>query len=117
MKLQLPPPHLLILMKVISTVLIISAIALELGEFYVFSSEKIYPPFIPLILMISRGALLVHFLEGLIGSIYDFFRGKNWLKSGIYVFFTGTVGLVELLNLFPVSETNFLQKKSNQPSE
>jgi len=48
---------------------------------------------------IGRFALVAHFLEGMVAFIYAPSRNQSAIASGIYTFFVGTVGLVELFEL------------------
>lgn len=97
---QLPPihPQLVRSIKILSTVLISGAIALEIWNLYVRLTHHFLPDFLPVLLWLGRIALISHFIEGIIAGIYAPAREKNILRSGIYTFFTGTVGLLELLD-------------------
>ena len=93
------PKRLLTTIKIISTILITGALGLELWNLYAVQSQM--TPFeLPFpLLWIGRFALVAHFLEGMIAFIYAPFRNQSAIASGIYTFFVGTVGLVELFEL------------------
>lgn len=93
------PKRLVIIIKIISTTLIIGVLGLELGNLYVLRSQMT-PLDLPFpLLWIGRFALVAHFLEGLVAFIYAPSRNQPAIASGIYTFFVGTVGLVELFEL------------------
>jgi hypothetical protein len=56
------------------------------------------------LLWIGRFALVAHFLEGIIAFIYAPSRNQPAIASGIYTFFVGTVGLVELFKVEKVKQ-------------
>jgi hypothetical protein len=93
------PKFLLTTIKIISTILIVGVLGLELRNLYALRSQMI-PLELPFpLLWIGRFALVAHFLEGMIAFIYAPFRNQSAIASGIYTFFVGTVGLVELFEL------------------
>lgn len=84
------------IIKVISTILITSAIAWELGNIYAsFINLKIPSSFAP-IFWVGRFALTAHFIEGIIAAFYAPAKDKHPFSYGIYTFFVGTIGLLEL---------------------
>lgn len=83
--------------KVVSVVLISSAIGLELGNIYAFITNNQIPNFLHPVLWIGRFAVTVHFIEAIIAVFYARSRKNMPIQYGIYTFFVGTVGLVELL--------------------
>ncbi|GAB4227611.1 MAG: hypothetical protein Kow00121_56350 [Elainellaceae cyanobacterium] len=85
--------------KGLSTVLITGAIALELGNLIAPFVGFYLPNSLQPIFWITRFALVAHGIEAAIASIYAPSRNKFSLSYGIYTFFVGTVGLVELFNL------------------
>ena len=93
------PKLLLTTIKIISTMLIVGVLGLELRNLYALQSQM--TPFeLPFpLLWIGRFALVAHFLEGMIAFIYAPSRNQPAIASGIYTFFVGTVGLVELFEL------------------
>ena len=93
------PKRLLTTIKIISTILITGALGLELGNLYALRSQ-LTPLDLPFpLLWIGRFALVAHFLEGIVAFIYAPSRKQSAIASGIYTFFVGTVGLVELFEL------------------
>ena len=93
------PKLLLTTIKIISTMLIVGVLGLELRNLYALQSQM--TPFdLPFpLLWIGRFALVAHFLEGMVAFIYAPSRNQSAIASGIYTFFVGTVGLVELFEL------------------
>jgi hypothetical protein len=84
------------LIKVISTILITSAIVWELGNIYAsYIHLKIPISFTP-IFWVGRFALTAHFIEGIIAAFYAPTKSKTPIQYGIYTFFVGTIGLLEL---------------------
>ena len=91
--------RLLTTIKILSTILITGALGLELRNLYALQSQMT-PLDLPFpLLWIGRFALVAHFLEGMIAFIYAPSRNQSAIASGIYTFFVGTVGLVELFEL------------------
>lgn len=89
--------------KVISTVLIAGAIALELTNLYAQSVGGAPLPGLAVVFWIGRLALVAHGIEGAIAAILAPARSQKPLQYGIYTFFVGTVGLAELFQM-PKSE-------------
>jgi hypothetical protein len=95
------------MIKIASTVLITSAIGLETW-FYIPNLFKkslflntnipiiLEPRFLNLMLWIGSFAIAVHFTEAVVAAFCASSRNKNPIKYGIYTFFVGTVGLLEL---------------------
>jgi hypothetical protein len=93
------PKRLLTTIKILSTILITGALGLELRNLYALQSQMT-PLDLPFpLLWIGRFALVAHFLEGMIAFIYAPSRNQSAIASGVYTFFVGTVGLVELFEL------------------
>jgi len=86
------------LIKILSIVAIASAIALEAWNFYGNFTHQPLPHVLLLVLGLGRIALLSHLIEGIIAGIYAPAKEKNAVQYGIYTFFTGTVGLLELFD-------------------
>jgi hypothetical protein len=86
------------LIKVISTVLITSAIGWELGNIYALLHNLKLPSSLNPIFLIERFALTTHFIEAAIAAFYAPAKNKLPIKYGIYTFFVGTVGLLELFD-------------------
>lgn len=84
--------------KVISTVLIVSAIIWELGNIYAAGNHQKIPSNLNFIFWIDRFALIAHLLEAIVAGFYAPAKAKAPVKYGIYTFFVGTVGLWELFN-------------------
>ncbi|MGQ4646313.1 hypothetical protein [Lyngbya aestuarii] len=84
--------------KVISTVLIASAIALELGNIYATITNIKVPLSLEPCFLIGRFAMAIHFVEGVIAAFNSPSRKQTPIKYGVYTFFVGTVGLLELFN-------------------
>ena len=85
----------LISIKILSTILIFGAIALAL--FDRLAQPQTLPHFLTPILWFAVFALGSHLVEGIIGAAIAFRRQKNAIATGVYVFFTGTVGLLEVI--------------------
>ncbi len=84
--------------KVLSTVLIASAIGLELWNLYAKLTTTAIPHSLTIIFGIERFAITIHLIEGLVAGAYAPSKNKIPIKTGIYTFFVGTVGLLELLD-------------------
>jgi hypothetical protein len=82
--------------KVLSIVLIISGIGWEIGNIYAALTNQKIPSSLNFIFWIERFALITHFIEGIIAAWCAPFKGKTPIKYGIYTFFVGTIGLLEL---------------------
>lgn len=79
--------------KILSTLLITGAIALEVWEL----SVAPLPPVFNWVIFIARFALISHFLEAIAAVFFARKQGKNIVKVGIYTLFVGTVGLLEII--------------------
>jgi len=75
--------------KILSIVLVAIAIALETWN--LITRAEIAEHF-TVIVTLERIMLISHFVEGIISAFY----AENKLRYSIYVFFVGTVGLLEL---------------------
>lgn len=82
--------------KIISIVLISGAIILELWNFSTLITNTKIPSSLNIVFWIERFAIAAHFVEGVIASIYANSRNKMPLQYGVYTFFVGTIGLLEL---------------------
>ncbi|BAZ31441.1 hypothetical protein NIES4074_39140 [Cylindrospermum sp. NIES-4074] len=82
--------------KVISIGLIVSAIGLELWNIQALITNSQLPNGLHLILIIAHIALSAHFVEAIIAAYYAPSKNQTPVKYGIYTFFVGTVGLLEL---------------------
>lgn len=91
---------LVVSIKCLSIFLISSAIGLEVGNFYAMFTHSPLPPVLPRSLFwVERVAVAIHLIEGLIASVYAPRQHKAAIPYGVYTFFVGTVGLVELFAL------------------
>lgn len=82
--------------KILSTVLMIGAILLELWNIYAIQNNLIIPSNIKPIFWIERIAVVTHFVEAIIAAFKAGSKQKIWYQYGIYTFFVGTIGLMEL---------------------
>lgn len=82
--------------KIISTVLMTGAIGLELWNIYAVTHQLSIPSSIKPIFWIERVAVAAHLIEAIIAAFNAGYKEKNWYKYGIYTFFVGTIGLMEL---------------------
>ncbi|MEA5574232.1 TMEM254 family protein [Calothrix sp. UHCC 0171] len=82
--------------KIISIVVMLSAIALELWNLYAFKMHTIIPSSLNVFLWLGIVAILAHFMEAVIAFVYAPSKNQKPLQYGIYTFFVGTVALVEL---------------------
>ncbi len=84
--------------KIISTVLITSAIGLELWNIYAVITNINVPSSLNPIFWIERFAIMSHFIESIIAAFYAPSRQKMPIKYATYTFFVGTIGLLELFD-------------------
>lgn len=91
--------------KVLSTVLISSAIALELWNLSTHGFDR-FESFLPVI-WFERFALAAHGVEGVISALIAPAKGKNPIAYAVYTFFVGTIGLWELLDGDGKAEAEF----------
>ncbi|MBN3945718.1 MAG: hypothetical protein HWQ38_04210 [Nostoc sp. NMS7] len=84
--------------KVLSTILITSAIGLESWNIYAVITNSNLPSSLNLIFWIERLAMTSHFIESIIAAFYATSRKKMPIKYAIYTFFVGTIGLLELFS-------------------
>jgi hypothetical protein len=86
------------IIKIIASILIPNAIGLEIWNIYTIINHQSLP--IPHILnpvlIFTHIALFAHFVEGVIATIYAPSKNQPAIKYGIYTFFVGTIGLLEL---------------------
>jgi hypothetical protein len=85
--------------KYLSTVLIMGAIGLELWRLYFAFHHLPIPSFLSPLLWLGRFALVAHFIEGVIATVYASRKQKAPIRYGIYTFFVGTIALSELFAL------------------
>lgn len=90
--------NILSFVKIISTVLITSAIGLESWNIYAVITDSYVPSSLNPIFWIERFAITSHFIEGIIAAFYAPSRKKMPIKYATYTFFVGTIGLLELFD-------------------
>ncbi|MDZ8053170.1 MAG: hypothetical protein RMX68_013310 [Aulosira sp. ZfuVER01] len=86
------------IIKVISTVLIASAIGLELLNIYAGANNIQVPSSLNPIFWIERFAVSCHLIEAFIAAFYAPSKNKMPIQYATYTFFVGTVGLLELFD-------------------
>lgn len=74
------------------------AIILELWNAYMFVNNKPILNNLTIIFWIERIVITIHFLEAVIATVYAPVKNRIPLQYGIYTFFVGTIGLLELFN-------------------
>jgi hypothetical protein len=84
--------------KIVSTCAISGALGLEVWNILAIFTHQALPDLLSIIFPISRFALIVHAIEGAIAAAYAPSKNKLFLQFGIYTFFVGTVGLLELFD-------------------
>ena len=84
------------LIKIISVILITSALGLELWNAYALLTNTNIPSSIQPVFWIERLAITIHLIEGVIAAYKAPSRNEMPIKYGTYTFFVGTVGLLEL---------------------
>lgn len=84
------------LIKVVSPVVIVSAIGLELWNLETKLTTSQFPSSLIPILWLAHLALVSHLIEAVIAAIYAPAKKQKPIQYGTYTFFVGTVGLLEL---------------------
>lgn len=84
------------LIKIASTILITSALGLEIWQVYLLLNNASLPNQLYPVLWLGTIALIAHAIEGFIAAFQANTCNKNSLTYGIYTFFVGFVGLLEL---------------------
>jgi hypothetical protein len=84
------------LLKVISPVVMLGAIALELWHLEARLSHGQFPSSLIPVLWFGHFAISVHLIEAVVAAIYAPNKKHQPIQYGIYTFFVGTVGLWEL---------------------
>lgn len=87
------------LIKVVSTLLITGAIGLEMWNIYARLHQDALPNGLNLVFWIGSVPLAIHAIEGGIAVAFAPSRQKSPIQYGIYTFFVGTVGLLELFEV------------------
>lgn len=84
--------------KILSVILITSAIGLELWNTYALLTNSQIPSSLNPVIWLERLAISIHFVEGVIAAYKAPSRNKMPIQYGTYTFFVGTVGLLELFD-------------------
>lgn len=82
--------------KITSTILITSALGLEIGQIYLWLRHTSFPSQLYPVLWLASIALIAHLIEGLIAAWKANNCHKNFITYGIYTFFVGFIGLWEI---------------------
>jgi hypothetical protein len=90
-------PILIQAIKIVSTLLISGAIILETWNLITHFIDRPLPEIFKWVIIIERFALISHLIEAIIAGFSAQRQEKNPLRSGVYTFFVGTVGLWEVL--------------------
>ncbi|MBD2690544.1 hypothetical protein [Anabaena catenula] len=98
------------IIKLISIAVIASAICLEIWDIQTLTTNHHLPIILNPILIIARLALSAHFVEGIIAACYAPAKNHQPIHYGVYTFFVGTIGLLELFENH--SQIPDLSKKS-----
>ncbi|MBN3906883.1 MAG: hypothetical protein HWQ35_10090 [Nostoc sp. NMS1] len=98
MNLKLIKRNIFTTVKLISTVLITSAIGLESWNIYALITNSNIPSSLNPIFWIERFAMTCHFTLGIIAAFYAPSRKKMPMQYATYTFFVGTIGLLELFD-------------------
>lgn len=91
-------PKITELIKIVSIVLITGAIGLEAWHIYAVLNNLAVPSSLRPVFGIERFALVAHAIEGITAAIYAPAKGRMPIQYGVYTFFVGTIGLVELFD-------------------
>ncbi|MGA9381647.1 MAG: hypothetical protein WBV73_23035 [Phormidium sp.] len=84
------------LLKVISPVVMVSAIALELWHLEARLTTSQFPSSLMPVLWFGHFAITVHLIEAVVAALNAPSKQHEPIQYGIYTFFVGTVGLWEL---------------------
>jgi hypothetical protein len=82
--------------KVLSIILMTGAVGLESWHIYAIATHSTVPSSLGWVFVITRIAIVAHAIEGAIAAVYAPSRGHASWRYGMYTFFVGTIGLVEL---------------------
>ncbi len=91
------------IIKIASSVLITCALGLEIYYFYLYLINEIFPSQLYPVFCLGSIALVAHLVEGLIAAFKANACQKNFITYGIYTFFVGFVGLLELQEISSVN--------------
>jgi len=78
------------MIKIFATLVIIIALGLEIANFLGYS--------LGIITWLAHLAIISHLIEAIIAVIYAPRKNVNLFKLGLYIFFTGTIGLKEIFS-------------------
>ena len=84
------------LIKITSTILITCALGLEVWQIYSLLTDSSLPNTLYPVWWLGSIALIAHGIEGLIAAFKANACHKNFITYGVYTFFVGFVGLLEL---------------------
>lgn len=101
MNLELLKHPLVKLYKIVSIALMSGAIALESYSIVTVCNQQPLSNFWLLLTIIASVAIIIHIGEAIVAGFLALNQGKKPIQSAIYVFFTGTVSLLELISLSP----------------
>jgi uncharacterized protein with PQ loop repeat len=87
---------LFLLVKILSTGLIISAIGLELWNIQSIIANVALPNSLYPLLIFAHLALSAHVVEAIIAGVYAQRKNRMPVPLAAYTFFVGTVGLLEM---------------------
>ena len=73
------------------------AMAFPLYKLYALSHGGTLSPVMNILVTIACVALVAHVIEGAVAGAIAYRRGNNVFKASVYAFFTGFVGLTEIL--------------------
>ena len=90
--------------KIISSILITSALGLDIWYLYSRIIEQMIPSILYPVLWVANIALIIHLIAGIIAAFKANTFEKNFFTYGIYTFFVGFVGLWELYKISPNAE-------------
>jgi len=88
--------NLFLAIKVLSTVLISSAVVLEVWNIQLILTNQTITSSLNWILLVAHFALSTHFVEGILAAYYAPNKNKKAIQYGTYTFFVGTISLLEL---------------------
>ena len=86
------------LIKIISIALISSAIGLALWNIYTTLNHGALPNSLNLVFLFGCFAMAIHAIEAVAVAAYAPSKKKPPIQYGIYTFFVGTVGVLELFD-------------------
>ncbi|WP_157871979.1 hypothetical protein [Gloeothece verrucosa] len=81
--------------------MMIAALIVQFINVYAILNHQKLPFFMIVIFWVAGLGLLIHLIEAILAFFYGLFYRKNSVKLGIYIFFTGTISLLELFGINP----------------